>query len=207
MSTLWTTQRILRSAILLSIVSAQTDDTEDDICAGLPQQECQRKYEMTTGDTLCAYNIVMAECYPITRTQGEHGNGNFDDGFLYAKSEADGMSEESRIILVVFGILSGLLLVTLVLGVWYIWNLAPSLKRHISDGTESTEESDPENPEKDDFISRTKSSLHVVDAKYSITATPIEVSGLTLHSEGRVRHTLSEVEDPVIARWRAHDLR
>jgi len=202
--------KLLHTAILLQslpMISSQSPTT-DNICEGLPQQECQRQYEMTSGDTLCAYNIVLDECYPITRSQGEHGNGNFDDGFQYALNETHDVSHEARVILVVCGTLSGLLLITLGLFIYYIWNWAPEIKRHLTEGTESTddEEEDDHTQNDHDFISHSKTSieLHAVDkhcklSKYSITATPIEMSGLTFASEGRIRSPrqsiFSEVTD------------
>lgn len=185
----------------LSTVLSQVP-TKDNICAGLPQPECQRQYEMTTGDTLCAYNIVLDECYPITRTQGLHGSGNFDDGFIYAKHETDATTIQARIILVVFGILSGLLLIALIIGAYYIWNWAPVIKRHLTEGTESSDEDNEKHKkdEEEDFLSRSsKCSLQIVDAqaKYSITATPIEVSGLTFASEGRIRSECSDLEEVI----------
>merc|ERR1712083_564300 len=100
-----------------------------------------------------------------------------------------------------------------VMGVYYIWHLAPSLKRHLTENTDSTDDSNlktPHSKEDDEFVSRTDSSMQLIDRnelrnKISITATPIESrpSGFTYASEGLVHSEWSQVEDPIIARWRA----
>lgn len=104
------------------------DDEEEDECSGLSRSECAETDESADGDQTCGYNARTQECYSVERRAGNHGIGNFDDGYIAAQEEA---SEEASSLEALVGLLSGVVgcLLMIVMGGAY-WFYTKSSKDH-----------------------------------------------------------------------------
>mmetsp|Transcript_54074 Transcript_54074/g.86564 ORF Transcript_54074/g.86564 Transcript_54074/m.86564 type:complete len:202 (-) Transcript_54074:51-656(-) len=99
--------------------SASSDEV-DDKCTGLSKTACADA-EDTNGDQSCGFNSASGECYAVTKSDGQYGSGNYDDGFISAKEMAAQEAKKLEIIVGVLGALVGLLTIAIAGGVYYIW--------------------------------------------------------------------------------------
>jgi len=78
---------------------------EDDVCVGLDSAACGSTYD-AEGMQLCGYNTETDDCYEVVMSAGIRGKGNFDDGYEYARAQAD---ERAKGLYTAIGVLGGIL--------------------------------------------------------------------------------------------------
>merc|ERR1712129_100357 len=97
------------------------DSDEEDECEGLIESDCNDTTD-DEGDAECAYNVVSGDCYSIERREGRFGSGNFDDGFIAAKEEANQQTSGLYAVIGVLGGVVGIMLIVIVFGGYYLYN-------------------------------------------------------------------------------------
>lgn len=105
------------------VSSNEGDDDDEDICTDLDSDDCD---ELTTddGDAACAFNEVNDECYGIVRRAGQHGEGNFDDGFIAAQNAAKSQNDALLAVIGVLAGIIGMLLIAVGAGGYYFYQKA-----------------------------------------------------------------------------------
>jgi hypothetical protein len=122
--------------ISLETVGSADDSSIDDICDDLTETICGTEAD-EIGEVLCAFNRQTGECYPVTRQDGRFGSGNYDDGYIAAKSQAEQETGElTTLIGVLGGIIGGLILIILG-GGWYFYKEMKKDKHNKIAGIES----------------------------------------------------------------------
>merc|ERR1712154_593085 len=120
--------------------SNDDDSLDEDECAGLAESDCNTMYD-DDGDQECAFNKEGEECYGIARRAGQHGAGNYDDGFNAAQTQAAQKTDELVTIIGVLGAVVAMLVLVVVGGAYYVYSKKKGPNGQIKEAEMETEES------------------------------------------------------------------
>jgi len=120
--------------------SNDDDSLDEDECAGLAESDCNTMYD-DDGDQECAFNKEGEECYGIARRAGQHGSGNYDDGFNAAQTQAAQKTDELVTIIGVLGAVVAMLMLVVVGGAYYVYSKKKGPNGQIKEAEMETEES------------------------------------------------------------------